>query len=297
MTISRVFIIMFAMTIALSACSSDPATEELNIAQEAGSPFNMRLAQQYRIFARELKIKRLAKKGNAIVDGIITMPEPISSIDRDTIKLAKARTSLLYVLNSGGRYKYPYDAADAQAYFDCWALDGEKAGFFNRSKKIPCKLNFSKTLSKLLNKLNDPKEAKVAYSLPKPIGKPYKKVAKKGPLAPLGKTLFMVFFEWNEATLTRNSINVIEAIAQELYMRDAEISQINITGHSDTSGGTEYNDNLSSERAINISYALIQYGIPHKKMYVEGMGERDLMLKTPDNMREPSNRRVEITLE
>ncbi len=298
---SRLFITMFAITIALvlSACSSHDPTEKLGITHDTGSEFNKQLASEYREIATLMKIKPLATKGLATSNGVIVLPETISSIDNDVRALTKARGLLMHALDNGGRHKYPIDSAKAQAFFDCWVLNDEKASFFNRVKNMPCELKLNETLTRLIVKLNDPNNNQILYNILKPIGKPKLSEVEiyKGPLAPLEKTLFMVFFEWDKDRLTADSMKVINSIASELHTRKSEITRINLLGHADTSGKHEYNDNLSIKRAINTSQAFAALGISHDKMSVAGAGEKSLMIQTPDNVREPSNRRVEITLE
>ncbi len=284
-------------TLALNACQSHAPTEKLGITHDTGSEFNKQLANEYRQIARSMKIKSLATKGLATSNGVMTLPETISTIDDDVRALTKARGLLMHALDNGGRHKYPIDAAKAQAFFDCWVLNDEKASFFNREKNMPCKLKLNETLTRLVVKLNDPNNNQILYNILKPIGKPSEVEVYKGPLAPLEKTLFMVFFEWDKDKLTAESMKVINSIAGELHTRKSEITRINILGHADTSGKYEYNDNLSIKRAINTSQAFAALGISHNKMSVAGAGEKRLMIATPDNVREPSNRRVEITLE
>lgn len=118
----------------------------------------------------------------------------------------------------------------------------------------------------------------------------------KGPLASINEAMFITFFEWNRADITRDSSKVIAAVAKEIKQRN-DIRKIVLVGHADTSGSETYNQNLSVERAINVSDTLIRMGINRKLIKAEGRGEKELRVKTPDNVREPANRRVEISFE
>lgn len=118
----------------------------------------------------------------------------------------------------------------------------------------------------------------------------------KGALASVNEAMFLTFFDWNKSNITRDSSKVIRAVAKEMNQRK-DVKRIILVGHADTSGSEAYNQNLSVERAISVSNALIELGISRNMIKASGRGERELMVRTGDNVREPANRRVEITLE
>jgi OmpA-OmpF porin, OOP family len=51
---------------------------------------------------------------------------------------------------------------------------------------------------------------------------------------------------------------------------------------------------LSLRRANPVKDALARDGVPATAISVVGMGEKGLLVPTPDGVREPQNRRVEI---
>jgi outer membrane protein OmpA-like peptidoglycan-associated protein len=53
---------------------------------------------------------------------------------------------------------------------------------------------------------------------------------------------------------------------------------------------------LALERATTMAEQLKQLGLQDAVLTVESHGERNLLVKTPDDTTEPRNRRVEITL-
>ncbi len=59
----------------------------------------------------------------------------------------------------------------------------------------------------------------------------------------------------------------------------------------------KHNDKLSMRRANAVKKALIARGIPVTMVSVEGRGKHDLLVKTADGVREPANRRAQMTLE
>ncbi|HEX7760995.1 MAG TPA: OmpA family protein [Caulobacteraceae bacterium] len=70
---------------------------------------------------------------------------------------------------------------------------------------------------------------------------------------------------------------------------------IKITGHADRAGSDAYNQKLSERRARHVADLLVSTGAPAGQLSVEGKGESSPAVQTPDGVREPLNRRVEIT--
>ena len=75
-----------------------------------------------------------------------------------------------------------------------------------------------------------------------------------------------------------------------------DVPEVLIVGHTDTTGPNARNEALSMKRAEKVKKYLIERGVTATNIQVSGMGERSLLVKTPDNTKEPKNRRVEITI-
>ena len=73
-------------------------------------------------------------------------------------------------------------------------------------------------------------------------------------------------------------------------------SDVQITGHTDTTGDAASNDKLSLDRAIQVRAALVEQGLPVANAKVTGRGERDLRVPTGQGVSEPANRRVEVII-
>ena len=69
-----------------------------------------------------------------------------------------------------------------------------------------------------------------------------------------------------------------------------------MNGYTDTSGSAQYNQGLSVRRANAVAAELVRLGVPRNEIVAQGFGETNLLVPTPDNTREPQNRRVEIIL-
>ena len=109
---------------------------------------------------------------------------------------------------------------------------------------------------------------------------------------PISRRVFLVFFDWDRATITPDGMRVIQQAA-EAYRAGAPV-QIQVTGYTDASGSAGYNQRLSERRANNVANALARVGVPRNQMAVSGRGKSDQRVPTADGVREPQNRRVEI---
>ncbi len=103
---------------------------------------------------------------------------------------------------------------------------------------------------------------------------------------------FLVFFDWNRAEVTPDAQQILQTAASA-FKAGAPVS-VQVTGFTDTSGSAAYNQKLSERRANNVATVLAHDGIPPSAMTVSGRGQNDLRVPTPDGVREPQNRRVEI---
>ncbi len=112
--------------------------------------------------------------------------------------------------------------------------------------------------------------------------------------APGPARTFLVFFDWNRADLTARARQIIPEAAQA-RTRQA-VTRIEVTGHTDTSGSAQHNQGLSVRRANAVAAELVRLGVPRNEITARGVGESQLLVPTPDNTREPQNRRLEIVL-
>jgi len=106
---------------------------------------------------------------------------------------------------------------------------------------------------------------------------------------------YMVFFDWDRSNLSQQALNTIRQAAGAFKTKGN--ARITATGHTDTSGPEAYNMALSLRRANAVKDALVREGVPATAIAVIGRGEQGLLVKTPDGVREPQNRRVEIVIQ
>ncbi len=110
----------------------------------------------------------------------------------------------------------------------------------------------------------------------------------------VGPKNFIVYFGFDKTNLTDAArATVDEVVAAVNAMGTTALS---LVGHTDTVASGAYNQALSEARARRVSDALSTRGVPAGAMTLAGRSENDLAIATGDNVREPLNRRVEITL-
>jgi len=103
----------------------------------------------------------------------------------------------------------------------------------------------------------------------------------------------IVYFGWDEDTLTDAARRTLDDVVAN-YRRGGQ-TQIVLAGHADRSGSAGYNVGLSQRRANRVRDYLTAAGIPAGGMTTQAFGETRPRVETPDGVREPDNRRVEIT--
>jgi outer membrane protein OmpA-like peptidoglycan-associated protein len=130
------------------------------------------------------------------------------------------------------------------------------------------------------------------FFAPQPAPPPMPAAA-PAPPPPAAPRVFIVFFDWDKDVITPEGQQIIQQAA-DAYKSGAPV-QLQVTGYTDRSGSPAYNQRLSERRANNVARALTALGVPQNEMAVSGRGENDNRVPTAAGVREPQNRRVEIT--
>jgi OOP family OmpA-OmpF porin len=182
-------------------------------------------------------------------------------------ELRQARTTLASLLDQGGRERAPYQAAVAQVRYDCWVEQQEEGWQTNDIRA--CRAMYYEAV-------DDLQAALAPAPQPRPQGAPQ----------------YLVFFDFDRAVLTPTAEQTIREIARNI--QQGTIQQVDVVGYTDTVGPPSYNEQLSQARARAVQEGLAEAGVPQARINVRGRGEQDLLVPTPDGVREPSNRRAEI---
>jgi len=112
------------------------------------------------------------------------------------------------------------------------------------------------------------------------------------PAAPVERE-FLVFFGFNKSVLTSQALETVRQAATAATQMGT--ANIRVVGHTDRSGSLSYNKALSLRRAEVVKKALVAEGVMGSAISLRGRGESEPLVQTADGMREPQNRRVQIT--
>ena len=178
--------------------------------------------------------------------------------------VAQSYKALLKALRTDAPKARPKVCAKAQVAFDSWLEE--------------------------LEEFVQPEKIKAAY-------KRFKEALKicQRPIAlSLDPRTFILFFNHNSSDLNEGSKRILEAVTK--YAKKKRAAKLVLTGHTDTSGNSNYNQGLSLRRSNAVWSALVDLGIPAKNMKVFAKGESDPLISTGDSVKEPQNRRVHIDI-
>jgi outer membrane protein OmpA-like peptidoglycan-associated protein len=106
--------------------------------------------------------------------------------------------------------------------------------------------------------------------------------------------IFNLYFESGTDRLTTQSEKLIPNILATISERKSR--DISIVGHTDRVGAEELNLRLSRGRAVSIKNLLISKGVDPKIIFLDAHGESNPLIPTEDEVAEPQNRRVDVTV-
>jgi outer membrane protein OmpA-like peptidoglycan-associated protein len=106
---------------------------------------------------------------------------------------------------------------------------------------------------------------------------------------------YNVYFDFDRTELSPEASQIV-AVAAASARRGAA-TRINVTGHADRAGTDRYNQRLSERRAESVRAELMRQGVSANEITTAAQGEGSPAVPTPDGVREPRNRRVEIVLQ
>ncbi len=183
--------------------------------------------------------------------------------------LSDARVRLVSDLDDGGRDNAPALAARAQVSYDCWVEKMETSRITAQNGK--CREQFEAALNQL-----EHRSAQAAVA--QPASAEYR---------------YQVYFDFDKSYLTPAAHQVVTSVAERLRS-DPGLS-VALVGKADRAGTDPYNMRLSERRADTVSAELATDGVPANRIVVRWVGEREPPVPTPNGVREPLNRVVEVT--
>ena len=105
---------------------------------------------------------------------------------------------------------------------------------------------------------------------------------------------FILYFRFESDELTDESRALLPKVLAAV--RQQPFPDVSVVGHTDTTGTSTGNFELGLRRANAIRARLIEAGVSASLVESTSDGEADPSIKTPDQVFEPRNRRVEITV-
>lgn len=185
----------------------------------------------------------------------------------------------------GASYRY---FATAAASIPTSAGDSARVPYRDHAVLIGMRYAFNPTVTAAA-----PAAAAQPAAAPAPAPAPVVSPLAAAPMA--GPRAYTVFFEFDKSTISDDANRVLVQAAESA--KAGEFTRIQATGHADTMGTPRYNMALSIRRANAVRDVLVREGIPATQIVVIGRGETQLLVPTPDQTKEPRNRRVEIVIE
>ncbi|MEM8951610.1 MAG: OmpA family protein [Pseudomonadota bacterium] len=102
----------------------------------------------------------------------------------------------------------------------------------------------------------------------------------------------MVYFSLDSSELDAEDQAMLDEIIAAV--KENGPSKVVVRGHTDRSGGDDYNLSLSEQRAETVAAALIAAGIPADSVRTMGLGEADPAVATEDGVAMRQNRRAAV---
>jgi OOP family OmpA-OmpF porin len=297
---ARKYLVAAAAGLALSGCTSFSSIHDVEAIRAAkaqgGTSFTRALTDEYRAQADE-EVEEVewndaqwfARKGLQAARGEAVLPVDVAAAPNGAgvrpgklgpvvqvrpehlAELAAAHGRLVAFLDNGGREHQPQIAAHAQAVYDCWV---EEEWEWEETEDITCRSDFLWTERQFT-------PVTAAATPPAPVASAIQRT-------------YQVFFDWDRYDISEGAAAIIRHVAATA--RQANVTRIDLVGHTDSSGPAPYNQKLSERRADAVKAEFIQDGIAAGEVSSMGVGKAGQLVPTEDGVREPQNRRTEIIL-
>lgn len=105
---------------------------------------------------------------------------------------------------------------------------------------------------------------------------------------------FILYFRSDTTQLTRASMAQVKEMIRAI--RERGPVDVSVVGNTDTVGTKKYNYRLALERARTVAALLTAKGVDRSILEIASHGEDNLLVPTGDEVPEPRNRRVEVTV-
>ena len=208
--------------------------------------------------------------------------------DENVEEITIAYDNLMSIYNNA-KVIDPMNLAKAISSLDCWSEQQEEN--WQTWDINSCKEDFLKTMHNIYEKIAS--EEKIIDNNDQ-ISKLENTTSDDVTIVTKNKTnevMQIIYFDFDKFNLSNVSKNKIKSF---IIKNGSQINEYLVIGHTDTKGSKNYNLSLSIKRAEVVKEILIDYGIKSSSIKILGRGEETLAIQTPDDTKQPANRRVEI---
>ena len=219
-------------------------------------------------------------------------PEEISywKIPEENINEIKIAYENLMTIYKDAKNIDPFNLARAISSLDCWSEQQEenwqtwdinscKNDFLNAMHNIYEKISTQANGQEISNNKDNNLENETKNEVT---------IVTKNNSEELLQIIYFDFDKFNLSDVSKDKIKIF------LNNYESMIDEYLIVGHTDTKGAKKYNLSLSIKRAEVVKEILVNYGINDNSIKILGNGEESLAIETPDDTKQPANRRVEI---
>ena len=219
-------------------------------------------------------------------------PEEISywKIPEENINEIKIAYENLMTIYKDAKNIDPINLARAISSLDCWSEQQEEN--WQTWDINSCKNDFLKSMHNIYEKIstqeNDQETSDNKDNNLENETKDEVTIVTKNENKELMQIIYFDFDQFNLSEVSKDKIITF------LNNYGSIINEYLVVGHTDTKGTNKYNLSLSIKRAEVVKEILINYGINQSSIKILGKGEESLAVDTPDDTKQPANRRVEI---
>jgi outer membrane protein OmpA-like peptidoglycan-associated protein len=93
------------------------------------------------------------------------------------------------------------------------------------------------------------------------------------------------------------SRRALEQLAVRVAWNGPDLDHVLLTAHADSSGSPAANRAMARRRAGAVRDLLLHRHVPARLIRIRSLGESSLPVRTPANVREPANRRVDLLIQ
>lgn len=104
-----------------------------------------------------------------------------------------------------------------------------------------------------------------------------------------------ITFDIDSHTLKNEFYATLDSVV--LVLNEFKSTMVTVTGHTDSTGSEQYNQNLSVQRALSVADYLASKGVAQQRLAASGYGEAFPIAPNNTEAGRAQNRRVEIQLE